>query len=189
MYFVNQTVEEVEAKLTAAIARAEALAKAWRAVTIQKKKDGSEFAQLGRALAGARTGGYYPVEDWAHPYITITTKAGTEYISDEIPAFFYADETTEEKRAEREYIAKGISYIRDTLRKTPDDLREDMQACAQCYEKEVENLRNQKAKARGIFIKYRAMIAEAEKFLEEADKQFEKRPYHSTLYYATRETR
>lgn len=189
MYFVNNTVEEVEAKIAARIRRAEALAQAWRAVTIEKKRDGKEFSQLGRALRGAKAGAYYPNEDWAHPYITVVTKAGAEYTQDEIPAYFYADEVSEEKRNTREYLAKGISYVRDTLRKTPDDLREAIKERAAYYEQEAENLCRQKEKAREIFNTYRTMIAEAEEFIEEADKQFKNKPYFSTLYYETTRTR
>ena len=60
----------------------------WENVTFPTKKDGSPFKVLSRNIAGAEIGKYYPVEDWSHPYLTVSGRPGKKWISDEIPIIY-----------------------------------------------------------------------------------------------------
>lgn len=79
--------------------------KAWGKVVFKTKKDGTEFKTLSRNFENAEIGSYYPVEDYAHPYLTVFGyDKNNKHFSDNIPIHYdkYIHKYLPEENAERE---------------------------------------------------------------------------------------
>lgn len=188
MYFVYQTFEEVKNELKKQIEEYRACVKAWEAVTVEKKKNGEEMASIGRALKNARKGAYYPVEDPAHPYITVSYQANG-YKMDNIKIFFFSEDVPNDGR-ERAKLGGGYG-LRDTYEMTHDDIRQAIHKIIKDYEERIGSLEKHINEGEAMFNEYRSAIAKAEARLQERDKQLRAGGalYPTLLYYRIKETR
>lgn len=188
MYFKYKNFDEVKTELEKMIIDYKTRLHTWEAVTIEKKKNGEEFAQLGRALKNARIGAYYPVEDGAHPYITINYYAGG-YQSDQIAIYFYKEDLPKDGK-DRPQLCAGY-YTRDTYAMDADDIRNAIYKTIEKYRGYIDNLKKQVEQGREMFEEYRKAIDEAEKRLTERDKQLREAGeiYPTSLYHRIKETR
>ena len=164
--------------LTAAKEEYAALAQAWGAVTVEKKKNDEEFANLARALKGAKMGAYVPVEDGAHPYATVyafTPSRG--YVSDALPLFQYADNPPTDEARRARYI-KPAPWLRGVVLFGAEEVRAAVADRARECRARVEEYAAAIAAAPAVYTHYTAALNAAEKVLEsEAGKG-------SPLYYA-----
>ena len=188
MYFKYDNFDEVKTELVKMLADYQARVRAWEAVTIEKKKNGEEMAQLGRALKNARIGGYYPVEDAAHPYISIYYES-YGYKSDHLEAFFYDGKTP--KDGNKRDPLPVERWQEKTYKMTADDIREAISKEIDSYNSYISSLKKQIEQGREIFDEYRAAIEEAEKRLTERDKQLREAGeiYPTSLYHRIKEAR
>ncbi len=119
MYF--KSCEEVMNKLRSDKAMEEARLSAWKAVSIAKKKDGSEFAQIGKAISGAKYDKVSCPADSDHPYLFVYYCCDHKYQSDFISAYWYLDELP---KGDPRRSAYREQFVRQTCPKTADELRE-----------------------------------------------------------------
>lgn len=61
---------DLKLKLEKSITYYDRKIKLWQSVELQTKKDGTPYKVLNRNFKNAEIGAYYPVEDYAHPYLT-----------------------------------------------------------------------------------------------------------------------
>ncbi len=165
MYFRNQNIEEVKTELQTQLDNYKSALAAWQAVTIHKKKDNSEFAQIGRALEGAHISTSCP-NDAAHPAIEITYKNKHGYNSDTLDIYFYCDQLPD-KGASRETVFDGGIWQRKTSPMNAEEIRAAIANRIEIYKNRVETLKKQLEIAEKAFTNYRAAIAKAEKELRE----------------------
>ena len=183
MYFKYNTLDEVITELEKRRKEAEAKRNAWAMVRINKKKNGDEFARIGQAVDGAKVGGYYPVEDSTHPYLSICTRAnGCGYVSDEMPIYWYLDEMPKDDPRRAEYVPQ---FIRQTTPKTPDEIRAALTERVAMYTERVKSYDEQIKNAPEVFRAYRDAIAKANKELETASGKTG--IYNTFLYYLVSE--
>jgi len=64
--------EDVRNQLLDSIFYYECRIKMWESVKFPTKKDGTPFKVLSKNFDGAKIGTYYPVEDWATPYLSVS---------------------------------------------------------------------------------------------------------------------
>lgn len=187
MYFKYDNFDEIKTELEKMIIDYQSRVDVWETVTIEKKKNGEEMAQLGRALRNASMGEYYPIEDAAHPYITINYYSNG-YKSDRIEAYFYEDKTPNDGK-QRDPLPVAI-WQEKTYKMTADDIRAAIRKTIDKYNRYIISLKNQIEQGREIFEEYRKAIDEAEKRLTERDKQLREAGeiYPTSLYYRIKET-
>jgi len=117
MFFKNK--EEVMNKLRNDLTMEKARLSAWENVSVLRKKDGSEFAQMGKAISGAKLDKQRI--DAEHPYISLHYCAEHKYQSDLIQAFWYLDELPESDPRRSAYRKQ---FVRQTCPMTADEVRE-----------------------------------------------------------------
>lgn len=189
MYFTHNTAEEVKAKLTSYLNTTLATIEAWRNVTIERKKDGSEFAKLGQAIKGAKLSTAYPAHDAAHPALYVYFMSDGAHKEDYINAYFYCDEMPD-KGASRETVYGG-GILRKTSPMTAQELRQAILTYIAILEERAGTYKKQIAICEEAFTTYRNAIAEADKKLKELCNTA-KRPNQigeTSLYYKISETR
>ena len=154
-----------------------AAAKAWDAVTIEKTKSGKEFSQLARALKNAKVSDFY--EKATHPKINVYFKTGSKYNSDDLQAYHYMDELpkTDPRREEK----TTINCLRRTVKKTPDELREDIKKKIENYKALAEKEQKQIDKAADIIDTFEKAFKDFKLNLEKESGK------NSSLYHAIME--
>ena len=181
MYFQYNNFEEIKKDLQDLINDYSAMVEAWQSVAIEKKKNGEEFAQIGRALKNAKLGQYYPFEDAGHPYITIAYKSGY-YKTDSLPIFFYEDGLPKDNII-REALSVGY-YIRQTYKMTADDIRNAINNRIGEYKKYIISLKTQLKCGEKMFNTFRNSIQNAiDKLKEEDLKIRDDKPFPTSLYH------
>ena len=190
IYF-KYTKAEALTELHRRIAEKQALAKAWSIATLEKTKTGSEFARLGSGLKNCNLGKYYPVEDAAHPYITVTTQytptPGTsKYISDEIPIYYYLDELPDTDPRKADYKRQ---FFRQTVTMSPDEIRQALINRYNHFIAGIEDLQKQVKLFDKAFDHYRKAIEAAEQKLLIESGSPEKTPFKTSLYWIVSETK
>lgn len=140
MYFEHSTPAKVKHQLQQYLNETRAELAAWQSVTIERKKDGAEMAQLGRAIRGAKLSTTYPAHDATHPVLYVYFEANNEYRENYIRAYYYCDELPD-KGASRKTVYNG-GILRKTSPMTAQELREaikkqieTLSAFADSYEK------------------------------------------------------
>lgn len=187
MYFKHSTLDEVKKVLQDYINDYDARVKAWEAVTIDKKKNGEDFAQIGRSIKGAKIGVYYPVEEPTHPYLTIYYKTSAGFQSDHLAIYYYIDTLTEEERTSRKVIYNN-GILRHTSQMTADEIRFEIVKTINNYNDQIKSLKNQLKQSEKMFTKYRKAIEKAESELEKADKVLRGESiFPTSLYFAITE--
>lgn len=154
-----------------------AAAKAWDAVTIEKTKSGKEFLQLARALKNAKVSDFY--DKSSHPRINISFKTGYKYNTDDLQAYIFMDELpkNDPRREER----TTINCLRRTVKKTPDELREDIKKKIESYKALAEKEQKQIDKAADIIDTFEKAFKDFKINLEKESGK------NSSLYYAIME--
>lgn len=128
--------EDVKNRLQESINYYDCRIKAWEAVTFPTKKDGTPFKVFSKNFDGADIGKYYPVEDAAHPYLTVYAEekqigGNTRYISDHLQIYMdrYNDRLPQHN-PERTIISWcGIPIEQLTL----DEIKTEIQALISRY--------------------------------------------------------
>lgn len=189
MYYKYSTLDDVKKVLQGYINDYEARVKAWEAVTVDKKKNGEEFSQIGRAIKGAKIGVYYPVEESTFPYLTIYYENSAGLQSDHLAIYYYIDKLTEEQRSSRQIIYDNV-ILRNTSPMTTNEICIEIEKTITNYNDKIKNLKNQLKQAEKMFTKYRKAIEKAESELEKADKVLRGESFLPTsLYFAITATR
>ena len=121
MYF-KKSMEDVLNGLKVDKLELELCKQAWENVSVLRKKDGSEYAQLGRAIKGASLdSGYSTAADNLHPYLTVYYRNGAKYLNDSIAIFWYLDELPE---ADPRRSAYRRQFVRQTTPMTAEEVRQ-----------------------------------------------------------------
>lgn len=178
-YFKYKSVDEITNKLNEYINEATAKREAWAAVAVLKRKNGEEYERIGQAVKGARFGGYYPVEDKEHPYLTVTAQKSGRYYTDSLQAFFYVDELPADDPRRQNYVR---SFLRQTTPATPDELRRMIAERVEALTKTIKEYNDQIAAAPKAFEHFREAIEEADRKLK-SEALADKSIYFSSLYY------
>lgn len=137
MLYVKKSLEQVKAELEKNAERAAALADAWRNVTIEKKKDGKEFAALGRAIHGASVRPYaYHNGNGEKTIFVFARYSNGGYTDDEIRTFGTLRDLP--KDDPRRPASVGLY---NTYELTPDELREKIAERVAMYTEHAANYR------------------------------------------------
>lgn len=172
----NLNFLEIIEKLNAIKQEHEAFFKKWECVTLEKKKDGSEFVNLWQALKCdcAKIEG-----DSAHLELHIYTKCGYKYIEDFIYLYEY------EAGEGRIFNGRNIG-LRDTWTLTRDEMRKKIAKRADYHLQQIKNCEKQIKIAEPAFLKYEKAIKDAEKALK-IDCGCNDDLYPNSLYFAIKD--
>lgn len=187
MYFQYNNFEEIKKSLQDSLKDYMAMVEAWQSVTIEKKKNGEDFAQIGRALKNAKLGQCYPVEDAGHPYVTISYESGY-YKTDSLPIFFYENELPKDN-IDRNKLLVGYC-TKQTYQMTTHDIRNAIKNRVEKYKKYIVSLKNQLKYGEKMFNTFRNSIQNAiDKLKEEDLKIRDDKLFPTSLYYKIIESR
>ena len=147
--------EDVKNKLQESINYYDCRIKAWESVTFPTKKDGTPFKVFSKNFAGADIGKYYPVEDAAHPYLTVYAEekqlnGNTVYISDHLQIYMdqYNDRLPQ-PNPEREVVFTHYGSEREIL--TIDEIKTEIQALISRHEYKKKQAEYQLSIAGDVF--------------------------------------
>ena len=185
-------LDDIKTNLKKELEEAEALGKAWAAVTYTTKKDGKPFAVLSKNILGAslrpRPYALQPGENSVH--VTTQTKNG-RYISDDLDAYtllkYLSDDDPRKAKpqnlqAKQTYLEQVYTYDLDDI-KTAVSEREAYQA------KRAESLKKQIKAADTAFRTFRDAYADAVEQLKiDCGENGNPASGHTTLYYDTIDT-
>lgn len=164
MFF--QRLEDVIKRLESDKAEAEACLAAWENVSVLRKKDGSEYAQLGKALTGAKLVTKGLVEDADHPYIHVYYSFNGGWSrEDSMWAFHYLDELPMDDPRRAPYVRQ---FVRQTCPKTAEEIREDIAKRVEAKREYVKELEHDLSVAEMAYNNFKEAIYTADKALKEA---------------------
>ena len=177
--------EETKAYMNSCVSMDTGRKEAWSKVKLNKKKDGTDFAQLNRSFTGATVGNYYPVENWFNPYLTIEYEyvnengrlvTGTDHME------IYSDNFAEGREERRQY---GIS----NWVLTPDEIMEKVNARIKMFEESELQHQNEYNHLEEIYNKYIPAIKTMMQELKEETNNLKLKEsmYNTSLYYALKE--
>jgi hypothetical protein len=164
MYF-KKNCEEVINGLRADLAEAEACLSAWEKVSVLRKKDGSEYAQLGKALDGAKLIKDGLVADSDHPYIRVNYKCGNKYLYDEFWGFHYLDELPDSDPRKAPYRRQ---FVRQTCPMTAEEVREAIAKRVEVRRQDVAERKADISAAESAYMAFRETMHKAEEELKAA---------------------
>ena len=174
MYFKSK--DEVMNKLRNDLTMEKARLSAWENVSVLRKKDGSEFAQIGKAISGAKLDKQSIPADAEHPYIFLHYCAEHKYQSDWIPAFWYLDELPESDPRRSAYRKQ---FVRQTCPMTADEVREAIAKRVSAVREYVEQFEQDISVAEETYNAFREAMHNAETVLRSAGSNH--------LYYAIKD--
>lgn len=187
MIYWQYEEKDIKEEIENRIKRSEALLTAWGNVEVSRKKNGEEFATIGKAIKGAR--------------IKAATLQGNElYISarydlfggivsniaeDTINLYVYLDELPkeDERRAGRSLV-NGV--LRAIAPKTPDEVRKEIEFRRAQLADNINNYKRDIDDLPRLFAAYRGMVNRATKELE---KEATRGLLHKTLFYLITKTK
>ena len=175
MYF-KKSCEEVINGLRNDKAEMEACLSAWENVSVLRKKDGSEFAQLGKALDGAKLIKDGIVADADHPYIRVNYRCGAKYLYDEFWGFWYLDDLPKDDPRRAAYVPQ---FVRQTTPMTADEIREAIRKRIEAKREPVAQMEQDISAAEAAYMSFREALHNAEKELKAAGSDH--------LYYTIRD--
>lgn len=162
----------------------EAKAQAWQGVTIQKKKSGEEFAQIGRALTGGAVYGFDNSEtDHLHPKLFLHTRVNGRYVESYIYCYGYLDEAPEKENG---HEIRRNGYSRATWIFTADEMREAIQNQVNFHLEQVASYTAQIKAAKKAFTAYQKAIEKAENELK-INSGCAGDMFGNSLYFAVKE--
>ena len=165
MYF-KKSMEDVLNGLKLDKRETELCKQAWENVVVLRKKDGSEYAQLGRALSGAKLdSGYSTAADSLHPYLTVYYKNGSHYLNDSIAIFWYLDELPE---ADPRRSAYRRQFVRQTVPMTAEEVRNAISARIQQKEQTISEYEQDISVCEQAYSAFRETMHKAEQDLRAA---------------------
>ncbi len=154
---MDYEVKKLQEKIKGYVEEYTAKAEAWKKVTINYKKDGSNFANLNQSFSGASIGKYTPVEDKEHPYLTVSYST-SRWDSDSIQIFVYCDE--EDK------TYKNKSFVRDTRILTVKEIEQKIKDHIIYCEKQAEKYKNDLPKIETAMLEYAEAVKTAQEKLK-----------------------
>lgn len=174
MYFKG--IEEVKQRLLNDKATEEARLAAWEAVSIAKKKDGSEFSQVSRAVSGAKYDTKSCPADSDHPYLFVCFSVGYKYESEWLWAYNYLDELPDSDPRKADYKRQ---FVRQTCPKTAEELREAVQTRIAQLKADIAETEDALAKLDDAYAQFCGAMRDAENNLKHFDNRH--------LYYAVKD--
>lgn len=168
MYF-KMTIDEVINRLTENAEHHERAAAAWEKVVVAKKKNGDEFADLGRAITGARK-----FQEYGFDRIGVTFRGYSKmYDDDYIDIFGYCDELPDDDPRK----VCTHSFLRDKYIINADELRARIADRIALDRKYAKEYRDQLKNARDAVKEFRDAV-------EKAEAKLERECGKMTLWYA-----
>lgn len=177
-------LENIVSKLENYKAEHEAKRDAWQGVTLEKKKNGGEFEQIGRGLTGGASLFFDSYEsDKLHPKIRLFANSNGRYIESYIYCYGFLDEHPEK---EKDHEIRRNGYSRATFIFTPDEIREAIKHQAEAEADFVKSYEAQIKAAKKAFTAYEKAITEAEKTLK-INSGCAGEMFPNTLYFEIKE--
>lgn len=159
-YYKYHTTEQVKEQLVRRLENAIAAEEAWKKVVVNRKKNGEEFAQLSRAIDGARLTDCYGMM-----YLTVYYQSHG-YQQDEFLTYGYIDELPEDDpRRAGKPLHSG--YTREKYDYTAEELREKIAGRIDYWHNIAEEYKADLQNIDAIVTEYRNAVAEADKRLRE----------------------
>lgn len=156
---------------------------AWQNVTLEKKKSGEEFEQIGRGLKNAKLAFPDYENDKLHPQIKIFFSANGRIIEDHLCIYDHLDEHPE-KAADHEVRENGI--YRKTFIFTPDEIREALAKYIIFLSSQIDSYEKQLKSAKKAFEAYKKAIEKAEEQLI-INSGCHGEKHKNSLYYAIKD--
>ena len=185
-------LDDIKTNLKKELEEAEALGKAWAAVTYTTKKDGKPFAALSKNILGAslRPAPYamQPGENRVH--VTTQTKSGM-YISDELDAYTLLKYLSDDdpKKAKPQNLQAKQTYLEQVYTYDLDDIKTAVAERAAYHARMAESLRDQLKAVDAAFHAFRdAYAAAVEQLKIDCGENGISDVAHTTLYYDTIDT-
>ena len=183
-----KTLDDLKADLNSYISIEKATVEAWKNVKLNKKKDGSDFAQISKSFTGAKVGRYYPVETWFSPYITVdyeytNSKGQKSYGSDHMEIYTEEFADYREKR-QSPYSSTHFHYIL-----TPDEIMEAIQKRISMFDNAAAQHQKELEKSEELYNKYMPQFSSlvSEMKAEANSLKSESNRFNSSLYYELKE--
>ena len=155
----------------------------WQKVTLEKKKSGEEFEQIGRGLKGAKLSFPDYESDKMHPQIKIIFSANGRILEDHLLIYGHLDEHPE-KVNDHEIRENGI--YRKVFIFTPDEIREAIAKYIDFHSSQIESYERQLKAAKKAFNAYKKAIEKAEEQLRINSGCYDEK-YKNSLYYAIKD--
>jgi hypothetical protein len=186
MRFTFNTKEQIKTKLEEQLAETTNKLEAWKKVEVKRKKDGSEFAQLGRAISGGRIeedSGYI----YAHPKLYVSYSENGVYGNDYICLYGFVDELPLDDERREGYTP---GFERPTYVFSMQAVRDKITQYIKQYAEQVEKLKKQLEISDRAFDLFRTKVKEAYDELIEFDNEVKSsdNKFHSSLFYLLTET-
>ena len=164
MYF-KKNCEEIINGLRSDLAEEKACLSAWENVSVLRKKDGSEYANLSKALDGAKLIKDGIVADANHPYIRVYYKSGSKCLYDEFWGFWYLDELPKDDPRRSAYVPQ---FVRQTTPMTAEEVREAIKRRIDIKRGVVEEREKDISAAEAAYMTFRETMHKAEQELKAA---------------------
>ena len=184
---MEKTFEEIKKGLEGYISHDIARMNAWKNVTLNKKKDGTDFVHIGKSFTNAKVGDYYPVEDWFNPYLTvrfeyINENGRKDYGEDHME--IYTDEYAEYREKRSSSYSSYAHYIL-----TPNEIMEKIEQRIKMFENYAEQHRKELNNAEAL---YNAYIPKIKKLMDDMktkanELKSEDTIYNTSIYYMLRD--
>ena len=155
MYYKN-SLSQIESDIEATAKWYENAARAWEAVEVARKKDGKEFADIGRALRGCKR-----INEYGFDRAIVYFSAARMYEHDTVDLYGYCDELP---NGDPRKVPNGILRTRYTL--TAEELRARISAKIEQCQKYAEEYREMQKVAAKATKEFREAVEEAEKRLD-----------------------
>lgn len=153
MYLKN-SYKDVAQELRDEIADNKACLEAWREVSVNRKKDGTEYKLLPRAISGGKISTGYSGDE-----LDVYYKVGHRYCIDAIKAYVYVNELPEEdSRRNPTQWHPVVAMTPDEMRKAIADHIVWLEEVIADKQKDLENLEE-------VYDTFCAKLKEAESFL------------------------
>ena len=189
---IRYDLDDIKANLTKELGEAEALGKAWAAVTYPTKADGKPFAALSKNILGAslRPAPYAMQPGENKLYASTLTKAGRR-ISDGIDGYTLLKYLSDDdpKKAKPQNLQAKQPYLEQVYTYDLDDIKTAVAERAAYHARMAESLKDQIKAADAAFRAFRdAYAAAVEQLKIDCGENENSDSDHTTLYYDTIDT-
>ena len=180
MYFKND-LNSIKRQMECSIMFYKAAADAWDKVVIKRKKNGDDFADIGRAIEGARVYKSYNFDEKPQAHIYITTGRNEDTT---VELWGYCDELP--KDDPRHDTPNNPTWSRAKYTLTAAELEKRIAARVSYYREYAAELERELLRADELFAEYRNAIKAAEDKLADELQHYKRVDgdiHTSTLYW------
>lgn len=185
-------LDDIKTNLKKELEEAEALGKAWAAVTYPTKKDGKPFAVLSKNILGASLRpAPYAIQPGENKLYAYTQTEACGYISDEIDAYTLLKYLSDDdpRKAKPQNLQAKQTYLEQVYTYDLDDIKTAVAERASYQARRTESLKNQIKAADTAFRAFReAYAAAVEQLKIDCGEKGKSGSTHTTLYYDTLDT-